>query len=202
MRHAVFVAPFGPLADPHRLVDLARAVEESGWDGLFLWDHVLRQESNEILDPWVMFGAIATATERIRIGPMVTPIARRRLIKLAREVLTVDLLSQGRVTLGLGLGVDTNGELTRFAEVVDPRTRGEMLDEGIPVLADLLAGETVAHVGEHFTVDGVALEPRPAQSPRPPMWFAARADAPKPVRRAARPARANALELATPRCPD
>lgn len=186
MRNAVFVAPFGPLADPHRLVDLARAVEESGWDGLFLWDHVLRRESNEILDPWVMLGAIASATDRIQIGPMVTPIVRRRLIKLAREAITVDVLSRGRLILGLGLGVDTNGELTRFGEVVDAGTRGAMLDEGVPVLADLLAGETVAHVGEHFMVDGVDLEPRPTRTPRPPLWFAARADAKKPVRRAAR----------------
>lgn len=186
MRHAVFVAPFGPLTNPHRLIDLAHAAEESGWDALFLWDHVLRRESNEILDPWVLLGALATATERLRIGAMVTPIVRRRLIKLAREAQTVDILSGGRLTMGLGLGVDTNGELSRFAEVVDPVTRGAMLDEGIPVLADLLSGEVVDHHGEHFTVEGVSIEPPTVQTPRPPFWFAARADAKKPVRRAAR----------------
>ncbi|MEM8706029.1 MAG: LLM class flavin-dependent oxidoreductase [Actinomycetota bacterium] len=186
MRHAVFLAPFGPFADPERLLDLARAAEESGWDGLFLWDHTLRRESDEILDPWVMLGALAAATDRLRLGPMITPIVRRRLIKLAREIVTVDAVSAGRLTLGLGLGVDTNGELSRFGEVTDAKTRGAMLDEGVPVLADLLAGETVEHRGEHFTVDGVYIEPRSPQGDRPPFWFAARGDARKPIRRAAR----------------
>ena len=186
MQHGIFVAPFGDLADPHRLMDLGRAVEESGWDGLFLWDHVLRPETNEIIDTWIALAALATATTRVRLGPMVTPIPRRRPIKLAREVLTVDLLSQGRLTVGVGSGVDTGGELTRFDEVVDPRARGARLDEGIGLLARLLEGDTVAHIGEHFTVDGVSLEPRPAQLPRPPIWCAARGTAMKPVRRAAR----------------
>ncbi len=186
MHHGIFVAPFGPLADPHRLIQLATAVEECGWDGLYLWDHVLRPESNEIADTWVSLAVIAMATERVRLGPMVTPVARRRPIKLAREVLTVDLLSQGRLTLGMGLGVDSGGELSRFDEITDARTRGAMLDQGADILADLLAGETVVDVGGHFTVDGVSLEPRPAQQPRPPFWFAARAGSLKPVRRAAR----------------
>lgn len=186
MRHALFLAPFGPFAAPHRLLDLAAAAEECGWDGLFLWDHTLRREADDILDPWVMLGALATATTTLRLGPMITPIARRRLIKLAREVVTVDALSGGRLTLGLGLGVDSNGELSRFGEEADPRTRGAMLDEGIPVLADLLAGETVEHIGEHFTVDGVYLEPRSPQGERPPFWLAAQGDARRPVRRAAR----------------
>ncbi len=186
MHHGIFVAPFGPLADPFRLMDLARAAEESGWDGLFLWDHVLRPEADEIVDPWVSLAAMATVTDRIRMGTMVTPIVRRRPIKLAREVMTLDLLSQGRVTLGLGLGVDSGGELSRFDEIVEARARGAMLDEGADVVAALLEGKTVAHHGEFFTCDGVRLEPRPVQQPRPPIWCAARAGAVKPVRRAAR----------------
>ena len=187
MRHAVFVAPFGPLADPHRLLDLARAVEESGWDALFLWDHVLRRDpAVDVADPWVLMGALATATERIRLGPMVTPLPRRRLVKLAREALTVDAVSGGRLTLGLGLGVDTSGELSKLGDPVDPVERGAILDEGVPLLADLFAGQHVEHRGPHFVVDGVSVGPRSPQGDRPPMWFAARADARKPVRRAAR----------------
>ena len=186
MKHGIFVAPFGPLADPHRLMDLGRAVEESGWDGLFLWDHVLRPESNEIIDTWIALAALATATDRLRLGPMVTPIPRRRPIKLAREVITLDLLSEGRLILGIGSGVDTGGELTRFGEVVEPHARAARLDEGAKILTRLLEGETVVHDGEHFRVDGVSLEPRPVQRPRPPIWCAARGTAMKPVRRAAR----------------
>ena len=186
MQHGIFVAPFGPLADPHRLMDLAREVEASGWDGLYLWDHVLRPEADEIVDPWVAMAAMATVTTRIRMGTMVTPLVRRRPIKLAREVVTLDLLSQGRVTLGLGLGVDSGGELSRFDEIVEARTRGDILDEGADVVAALLAGDTVVHHGEFVTVDGVVLLPRPVQQPRPPIWCAARAGALKPVRRAAR----------------
>ncbi len=185
MQHGIFIAPFGPLADPHRVIQLATAVEEAGWDGLFFWDHVLRPESNEILDPWVTMAAVATSTERIRMGPMVTPVARRRPIKLAREILTLDLLSQGRLTVGLGLGVDSGGELARFAEETRDRVRGEMLDDGARLLAALLEGETVVEVDGNYTVDGVSLEPRPFQRPRPPMWFAARVGK-KPLRRAAR----------------
>lgn len=186
VHHGIFVAPFAQLADPYRLIDLGHAAEEAGWDGVFLWDHVLRPEANEIIDTWVGLAALALATDRLRLGPMVTPITRRRPIKLAREVVSVDLLSQGRLTLGMGLGVDSGGELSRFDEIVDPRIRGERLDEGIRILAALLEGETLAHVGEHFRVDGVSLEPRPVQRPRPPIWLAARGQAMKPVRRAAR----------------
>jgi len=186
VQHAIFVAPFGPFADPHRLMDLGRAVEESGWDGLYLWDHVLRPESNEIIDTWIALAALATATRRLRLGPMVTPLPRRRLIKLVREVLTVDLLSEGRLTLGVGSGTDTGGELARFDEVIDPRIRGRHLDEGLGIVDRLLKGEFVVHFGEHFTVDGVSAEPPTVQRPRPPIWCAARGTAMRPVRRAAR----------------
>jgi alkanesulfonate monooxygenase SsuD/methylene tetrahydromethanopterin reductase-like flavin-dependent oxidoreductase (luciferase family) len=186
VKHGIFIAPFGRFADPHKLVDLAATAEESGWDGVFLWDHVLRNETNEIIDAWVALGAMAAATTRIRLGPMVTPVPRRRPIKLAREILTVDLMSDGRLTVGVGSGTDSGGELSRFDEIVDARARGARLDEGLDIITALLEGETLAHVGAHFRVDGVSLEPRPAQQPRPPIWVAARGRAMKPVRRAAR----------------
>jgi alkanesulfonate monooxygenase SsuD/methylene tetrahydromethanopterin reductase-like flavin-dependent oxidoreductase (luciferase family) len=184
--HGVTLAPAGPLADPRRLVEIARVAEAAGWDGVFLWDHVLRPEVAEIIDPWVALSAMAVATERVRIGPMVTPLIRRRIMKLAREAMTLDLLSAGRLTIGLGLGVDSGGELSRFGEVVDPVIRGQMLDEGADALAALLAGERVQLHGSHYLVDDVVLAPSPVQSPRPPIWCAARGDAQRPARRAAR----------------
>lgn len=187
VRHALYLPPFGELADPRALVEVAAAAEAAGWDGIFLWDHVLRPagEPQEIADVWVMLAAVACATERIRIGPMVTPIVRRRPQKLAREITTLDHLSTGRLTVGLGLGVDTSGELSRFGEIVDPRTRGTVLDEGADLLRRLLAGQEISHRGEHFVADGVRLAPTPVQRPHIPIWFAARGDARRPVRRAA-----------------
>lgn len=188
MRHALTLPPYGDLADPAALVEVAVAAEDAGWDAVFLWDHVLRRpdDPQETADPWVAMAAIAIATERIRIGPMVTPITRRRPIKLARETTTLDHLSGGRLTLGLGLGVDTTRELSAFGEIVDPRVRGQRLDEGAELLCAFWSGDEVDFHGEHFVADHVTVLPRPVQRPRIPLWFAARGGAAKPVRRAAR----------------
>lgn len=188
MKHALTLPPYGELADPALLMEHAVAAEEAGWDAVFLWDHVLRRESDpqETADPWVAMAAMAVATTTIRLGPMVTPITRRRPIKLARETTTLDHLSKGRLTLGLGLGVDTTRELSAFGEIVDAKTRGDRLDEGVELLCEMWKGETVNFRGEHFIADNATTLPRPYQQPRIPLWFAARGGAGKPVRRAAR----------------
>jgi len=188
MHHALTLPPYGELADPHALVEIAVAAERAGWDAVFLWDHVLRRpdDPQETADPWVAMAAMAMATDRVRLGPMVTPVTRRRPIKLAREATTLDHLSRGRLTLGLGLGVDTTRELSAFGEIVDPRVRGARLDEGAELLCAFWTGEEVDFHGEHFVADQVLVLPRPVQQPRIPLWFAARGDARKPVRRAAR----------------
>jgi alkanesulfonate monooxygenase SsuD/methylene tetrahydromethanopterin reductase-like flavin-dependent oxidoreductase (luciferase family) len=183
LRHGVYLPPFNDLADPRRLMDVAVMAEECGWDGLFLWDHVLRrpEQASDVADPWIALAAIACATTRLKIGTMVTPLARRRPQMLAREVVTLDHLSGGRVILGLGLGVDTAGELSRFGELEDPVARGDLLDEGAELLSQLMSGEFVEHRGRYFVADGVRLLPRPVQVPRVPMWFAARARAARPA---------------------
>lgn len=188
MRHALFLPPFNALADPLALVELSTAAEEAGWDGFFLWDHVLRpvQETREILDPWVVLAAVATATQRIRLGTMVTPLVRRRVQKLARETVTLDHLSGGRLVLGVGLGVDSGRELSAFGEPTDPRRRGDHTDEAIAALHGLWSGEETTLVGDHVHVDGVRFLPPPVQQPRIPTWFAARGDAIRPARRAGR----------------
>ena len=117
---------------------------------------------------------------------MVTPVARRRPLKLAHEAATLDQLSRGRLTLGLGLGVDAGGEFSRTGEQTDPQVRGAMLDEGVMVLDKLLRGEHVVHHGPHYTMDGITLSPTGAQRPRVPIWLAARGHTLAPVRRAAR----------------
>jgi alkanesulfonate monooxygenase SsuD/methylene tetrahydromethanopterin reductase-like flavin-dependent oxidoreductase (luciferase family) len=160
------------LVDPAVMADLAEAAEQRGWDGFFLWDHVAyREPVRAVADPWVVLAAIACRTERLRIGPMVTPLARRRVHKLARETVTLDHLSRGRLTLGVGLGSDRNDEFERFGEVTDPRARARLLDEGLERLAGYWAGE---------------LEPPPVQQPRIPVWVASRWPNRRPLRRAAR----------------
>ncbi len=188
MQTALYLAPFGELAEPAAMVEVAQAAEASGWDGLFLWDHVLRdpEEVADIADSWVTLAAVAAATTRLRIGPMVTPLSRRRIATVVRQTVTLDRLSSGRLTMGVGLGVDGGGELTRFGEVVDARTRAAILDEMTDVLTRAWAGEHVVHRGEHVTVDGVTFAPGPVQQPRIPLWCAARGSALRPVRRAAR----------------
>ena len=186
LKHLLYLPPFGPLCDPRLLADLAAEAEEAGWFGVFLWDHVLRrrEEVVDISDPWICLAAMAMTTSRIRIGPLVTPITRRRPIKLAREITSLDHLSSGRLTMGFGLGVDAGGELSKFHEIVDQKTRAERLDEGLVVLEGLLSGHCDFN-GSHFHVDDVTFGPLPVQRPRPPFWFAIRGTALRPARRAA-----------------
>jgi alkanesulfonate monooxygenase SsuD/methylene tetrahydromethanopterin reductase-like flavin-dependent oxidoreductase (luciferase family) len=185
LRHALYFAPFEELSEPSAVVALAVTAEANGWDGVFLWDHVLRPDVERVADVWITLAAVAAATERIRIGPMVTPLTRRRVAPLVRQTVSLDRLSGGRLVMGVGLGVDSGGELSRFGEIVDPRVRAARLDEAADVLARAWSGEPVVHRGEHVTVDDVRFLPRPIQQPLP-IWCAARGTALRPVRRAAR----------------
>lgn len=170
------------------LAEIAAAAETAGWDGVFVWDHVLPNPAGPqaIADPWIALAAMSTTTTTIRLGPMVTPLTRRRPINVARQALTLDHLCRGRLTMAFGLGVDSNRELSGLGEIVDPKQRGQRLDESARILAALWSGEIVDHDGRHFEVDHIAIAPPPVQQPRIPMWFAARGDAVSPVRRAAR----------------
>lgn len=188
MRHALYVAPFDELSDPVVVVDLAIAAEDAGWDAVFLWDHVWRpsHRSPSVGDAWITLAAMASKTSSIRLGPMVVPLARRRPQKVARESVALDRLSGGRLTMGVGLGVDTDGELRRFGEVVDERERGDVLDEALELLLELWSGLEVTHHGPRFTAAGVQFLPRGIQEPRIPLWSAARGGGGKrPLRRAA-----------------
>jgi alkanesulfonate monooxygenase SsuD/methylene tetrahydromethanopterin reductase-like flavin-dependent oxidoreductase (luciferase family) len=169
-RRGLFLAPFDELADPWVLVELAVAAESRGWDGVFLWDHIVhRPPVSAVSDPWVAMSAIAARTERLRLGPMVTPLSRRRVQKVARETVTLDHLSRGRLTLGVGLGSSNTAELEPFGEVVDPRERARLLDERLSRLAALWGGD---------------FQPPPVQQPRIPVWVAGRWPKRRPLERA------------------
>jgi len=172
VKHAIDVAPFDELADPRLLAELAATAEERGWDGFFVWDHIVyRPPVQAVADPWIALAAVAAATSRMRIGPMVTPVSRRRVPKLARETVTLDLLSSGRLTFGVGLGSNRNGEFGPFGEVEEPRERARLLDAGLDELARYWDG---------------AFKPAPVQQPRIPVWVAAEWPNRRPVRRALR----------------
>jgi alkanesulfonate monooxygenase SsuD/methylene tetrahydromethanopterin reductase-like flavin-dependent oxidoreductase (luciferase family) len=172
MHRGIFVAPFDELSDPRLVADLAREAENAGWDGFFVWDHIRYSAPVEaVSDPWIVLAAIASATDRVRLGPLVTPLARRRVHKLARETVTLDHLSQGRLVLGVGLGGDRHGEFEPFGDPDDPVERGRLLDDGLEKLAAYWDG---------------GLLPPPVQRPRIPVWVAGRYPNRRPVRRAAR----------------
>jgi alkanesulfonate monooxygenase SsuD/methylene tetrahydromethanopterin reductase-like flavin-dependent oxidoreductase (luciferase family) len=166
------VAPFEGLSEPRLVARLAARAEEQGWDGFFVWDHIrYSAPTSRLADPWVTMSAIACATEKLTFGPLVTPVSRRRPHKLARETVTLDRLSGGRLVLGAGLGSDHHGEFEDFEEVSAPRDRARLLDEGLEKLAAYWAGE---------------FQPPPLQQPRIPVWIASRWPSRRPLRRAAR----------------
>ncbi|HET6950262.1 MAG TPA: LLM class flavin-dependent oxidoreductase [Acidimicrobiales bacterium] len=186
-RTALFLPLFGELAEPGLVADLAEEAEDAGWDGLFVWDHMLyRPPVTDVADPWITLAAVARSTSRLVIGPMVTPVPRRRPGKLARETVSLDRLSGGRSVFGAGLGGDPGRELSALGEETDPVARGRMLDEGLDLLVRMWSGEQVEHRGEAYVADGVRFLPRPLQQPRIPVWLASRYPNRSPLRRAAR----------------
>src|SRR3954468_19670952 len=143
MQFAINTPNFGSFADVRLLAELAREAEDAGWDGFFVWDHIGGSSLQAIpmADPWVALTAMAMATSRVKLGPIVTPLPRRRPWKLARESVTLDHLSQGRLILGVGLGDPVATEFGSFGDETDPRRPAAMLDEGLEVLTGLWRGE-------------------------------------------------------------
>ena len=188
MRNAVYLPPFGTFGDVNLMLDLALEVEGAGWDGFFVWDHILFEDDVPFVDPWIALSGIAMATDRLVLGPLVTPIPRRRPWKVAREAVTLDHLSGGRLVLGVGLGIDFWREFQAFGgEAASDAERAGLLDDGIEILLRLWSGEHVSYAGERSSIDSVRFLPRPLQQPRIPIWSAALAPLRQgPARRAAR----------------
>jgi alkanesulfonate monooxygenase SsuD/methylene tetrahydromethanopterin reductase-like flavin-dependent oxidoreductase (luciferase family) len=188
MRYSISIPNFGEFAAPRVFAEVARRVEEAGWDALLVWDHVVEQKElrREIADPWILLTAAALATSRIRLGTAITPVARRRPAKLAREVTTLDRLTGGRMVLGAGLGAPVDDEYATFGDTTDPRVLAERLDEGLHALDLLWSGEPVTYRGNQVTVDDVVFQPTPVQRPRVPVWVGGFWPNKAPMRRAAR----------------
>jgi hypothetical protein len=198
VKRGIFVAPFDELVEPRLLAELAQNAEAKGWDGFFLWDHLFAFPPGpvDLVDPWIALTAAACATERVRLGTLVTPLPRRRPVVVARQTATLDRLSRGRLVLGVGIGV-APFEWAYCGEERDLRVRGNMLDEHLDLLTRLWSGEPVRHSGRHYRVDGpdwAAVCHPPPVSGRVPVWVAGTWPAagstggsrPRPFARAAR----------------
>ena len=185
MRFGLDLTIFGELADPALLAELAAEAEAAGWDGFFLWDHVATEHDPLVTDPWIALTAAAARTTRIRLGPMVTPLPRRRVTKLARETVALDHLSGGRLILGVGLGANDELEFADFGETGDRRIRAAILDESLELLDLLWSGQPVDYQGQHLRVRSAPFLPRPLQRPRIPVWVAGTWPYQRPMRRAA-----------------
>jgi alkanesulfonate monooxygenase SsuD/methylene tetrahydromethanopterin reductase-like flavin-dependent oxidoreductase (luciferase family) len=186
MRYAIDTPLFDGYSDPRVMAELAREAEDAGWDGFFVWDHIAMGWRDTLADTWITLAAMAVATSRIRLGPLVTPLPRRFPWRLARETVTLDHLSQGRLVLGVGLGSDVFGELSTFGTPLEDRIRAGMLDEGLEILTRLWRGEPFSFAGKHYKVNDALFLPTPVQSPRIPIWVAATWPRSQPLRRAAK----------------
>ncbi|MGB8346973.1 MAG: LLM class flavin-dependent oxidoreductase [Ktedonobacteraceae bacterium] len=189
MQFAINTPNFGSFGDARLMAELAHEAEDAGWDGFFIWDHIGGdpEQALPMADPWVELTAMAMATSRIKLGPIVTPLPRRRPWKLARESVTLDRLSNGRLILGVGIGSDIYfKEYSSYGEAPDDKLHGAMLDEGLDVLARLWSGEKVSYAGQHYQLHDALCLPTPLQRPRIPIWVAGVWPSGKPFRRAAR----------------
>ena len=173
--------------EPSALVDIGVAAEANGWDGVFLWHHVIGTPDfpAPMSDAWVVLGALAVRTERIRLGTTITALPRHQPQEVARQTVTLDRLSGGRMVLGVGLG-EPPSEYTAVGRTADRSVLAAMLDEGLEVVSGLWSGEPYSHRGTHYTFDDVLFVPPPLQQPRIPVWVSAMARNERTLGRAAR----------------
>jgi alkanesulfonate monooxygenase SsuD/methylene tetrahydromethanopterin reductase-like flavin-dependent oxidoreductase (luciferase family) len=160
-----------PNIDVHTVPDLAAEAEEYGWDGVFIPDCInIPGEVGLGYDPWVVMTAVAMRTQRVRFGTMVTPLSRRRPWKVARETVTLDHLSDGRLILPVGLGALDDQGFGNVGEATDRRTRAELLDESLAIITGLWSGEPFSWQGKHYRVEEMNFVTTPVQQPRIPVW--------------------------------
>jgi len=184
LKYGVVLPLSGIEGDVERLVEFAHIAEEEGWDGVFLEDYLVYWGmQGTTYDPWLALTAIAMRTQRVKLGMTVTPLPSRLPWKLAREAITLDHLSHGRVILGFGLG---DPQDLHFGEVADPKQRAGMLDEGLDILAGLMSEQPFSYQGAHYQVNEITFRPGPLQKPRIPIWLGGFWPHKAPARRAAR----------------
>ncbi|WP_033340496.1 LLM class flavin-dependent oxidoreductase [Catenuloplanes japonicus] len=178
MRYGVIL----PGGSGQRQLEQAVAAERAGWDGVFVW------ETGYGVDAWSLLAGMAVATERVRLGTMLTPLPWRRPWKLASQVATVDQLSGGRAILAVGVGAVDPPLPSSAREETDVRVRASMMDEGIDLMRALWGGD--GHFGgTHYDFDGgtgnLVEVGRPVQD-RVPIWVVGAWPRPRSMRRVLR----------------
>lgn len=187
LRYGLYVPNFGRSAEPVVLSEMALEAEKSGWDGFFLWDHLVEFAHRvPIYDSFTSLAAIAVKTKRIRIGTTVTPLPRLKPWSVARQTVSLDHLSNGRLVLGVGLGGKESCDYSRFGEAQDNKVLAERLDESLDIITGLWTGKQFSYNGKHYRVQNSVFIPPPKQKPRIPIWVAGFWPRKAPFRRAAK----------------
>lgn len=172
MRFGLNLAPFGEAADPRVVAQLAAEAEAAGWEGFFLWDHMNWDRwGPEIGDPWIALAAAAGATRGVLLGTMVSPVFRRRPTTVARQLVSLQQLSQGRMVLGVGLGAPDPEESVNLGEEGRLAVRARMTNEALALITRLWSGKPVVHRGEFYKIKSTGFLPTPPQPV--PIWVAA-----------------------------
>jgi alkanesulfonate monooxygenase SsuD/methylene tetrahydromethanopterin reductase-like flavin-dependent oxidoreductase (luciferase family) len=182
-RCAIDIAPLGTLSDPRAILRLAIAAEQAGWDGLSMWDSLVPESAPFAAGLFETLAAVAARTTRLTLITSIVALARRRPQLVIQSAATLDLLSEGRLVLGVGAGED-EPDFQPFGESHARATRIARMDEAVTIVDTGLRGEVLAHHGRHLVAENVTVGPRPFQQPRPPIWFGALR--PAGLRRAAR----------------
>src|SRR5690348_7540977 len=162
-----FIIPSG---DIQTIAEMAAEGEAAGWDGMFYWDGIYIKEAGPMFDPWVTMAAMALRTKTVRLGAIISPLSRRRPWKVARETVSLDHLSGGRLVLPVGLGVLDDLGFGGVGEPTDRKTRAEMLDESLAILTGLWSGEPFSFTGKHYHLAEMTFLPPPVQRPHIPIW--------------------------------
>jgi probable F420-dependent oxidoreductase len=165
---------------PEGMLDLARGVEEAGYDAIDMFDHVTMGHAIEgrsvgpyptnmpLLEAFVMLGAVAAVTRRVRLGTEVLVLPQRQPALVAKQVATLDILSGGRVRLGVGVGWQESEYESLgvpFAE------RGRRMDECVELLRLYWREPSVTFRGRYYTAVAMGMDPKPVQPGGPPIWM-------------------------------
>jgi alkanesulfonate monooxygenase SsuD/methylene tetrahydromethanopterin reductase-like flavin-dependent oxidoreductase (luciferase family) len=187
LHYGLYVPNFGTAAHPSLLAKAAMEAEKSGWDGFFLWDHLVEwNKPVPVYETFTSLAAIAANTNRIRIGTSISPLPKYKPWIITRKTVALDHLSDGRLTLGVGLGAAESTDYGRFGETPDNHVLAEKLDESLKIITGLWTGKPFSHRGKHFLIKKSVFRPSPLQKPRIPIWIGGSWPHKAPFRRAAK----------------